>query len=216
MERAGSTSWCFAQDVSQPLNVLLYFREVLGLSVLPPTVAPPRVVGADEIQPAPALDVDDPRTADEEFTAWWARVLGYEAGRQLATANRAAPRRDRSGRQQVFDPPDWHCLDGSVLRGSVRDHFVPARRWSLDRQQEIVGSCPGALFDPSVLADLAAEAAERRQVPMGGIAGAVLIIAVAGPWWALLHEGVAVCSIMATRDPTIARRIAAKVFASTT
>jgi hypothetical protein len=221
MQRAGEPSWRLSATDGHDLDLLLWFRDALGL-VAPGDDVPPRAV------PRPpdrsGLLADDARAAAAgRWAVWWRAAVAFAGEGHLVEAPAGAGPflawvRERGVvHEAIGAPPGFAALgDVPALRAAVARLFPDARRDLSGREAAPAGALPRRVTpdDHRELAVLAADVARAHGVGTGAVRGAVLVVAVAGPWWRLVGPGVVVCSPDYRDDAAFAAEVVRAAFAS--
>ncbi|QJW36449.1 hypothetical protein [Cellulosimicrobium protaetiae] len=189
------------------LDLLLWFRDALGLVVLGDDV-PPRAVPRSPDRSDQLAD-DERVAAAGRWAAWWRAALAFAGESQRAEAPAGKGQflawvHERAVVHEAIGvPPDFAALsDVPSLRDAVVRLFADARRDLSGREAARAGALPrrATAEDHRGLAALAEDVARAHGVGIGAVRGAVLVVAVEGPWWRLVGPGVVVCSSSAYGD----------------
>lgn len=221
MQRAGEPSWRLSVADGHDLDLLLWFRDALGLVVLGDDV-PPRAV------PRPpdrsGLLADDERVAASgRWAAWWRAALAFAGEGQVAEPPAGEGPflswvRERAVvHEAIGAPPGFAALgDVPALRDAVVRLFPEAWRDLSAREAARAGELPrrATAGDHRGLAALADDVARAHGVGIGAVRGAVLVVAVEGPWWRLVGPGVVACSPDDGDDAALAAVVVRAAFES--
>ncbi|NDO91198.1 hypothetical protein [Cellulosimicrobium composti] len=204
MRFEGRPSWRLSVSDGGDLDLLLWVRDALRL-VVPSDDVPPRCEPGtpDRSALVPAGERD---AAASRWYGWWCSALAFEAAGRTEEPPSGEDAflgwvRARSvARDGVGAPPAFSALgDVRVLRDAVARLFPEAHRTLAARE----AGRAMALHRREAADDrraLAADVARSHGVGTGDVRGAVLVVAVAGPWWRVAAPGVVVCSASAYVD----------------
>ncbi|MCZ2819226.1 hypothetical protein O2V63_02655 [Modestobacter sp. VKM Ac-2977] len=217
MKFAGTTSWRFAEsDRDEMSHVALFIRDALGLPVLPGPAVPPPLSGTIPDHRG-LLSTEERKEAGQQWTDWWATVLGFQVQMQEEPADpgmSAVRETLQARREQAGSPPDFAALaDRPALQRAAVETFPHAHRWvnqlSLEQRDERKGSFPYRL-----VRQVAEDVAFDRRVDFGAVRASAVVLEVKGSWWHLLAPGAVVCSDPAAADPTTGELILRRAFES--
>ena len=217
MRKAGSPSWRFVEDEAQFLHLALFVRDATGLAVERSDDIPPHLAG-DLPGQAGVLAEAERGTAAGQWAIWWRRLLAQaarESERERTTAGDLDPlarvQAIYSGREEVFDPPQFGSLAGlPQLHAVAAAVFADANRWWSTRERTV--SQEGGAFAWRLVRDAAEDAAAELGIPIGDVTAATYVLDVEGSWSYLAAPGFAVCSVAVATDPPAARQLLHDVF----
>jgi len=216
MERAGKSSWRFAEDIGQIPNALLFVRDSLRLT-LDSEEVPTRLLG--EIPDlTDHLDTNQRYEAAQQWPAWWGTVIAHEAEMHLgARGDDYSQWRHRLAEQlrAIVDPPEWLSLaDRPGLQAAARASFSEGCRWADINRRSWLPPKRGPFFEWNQMREIADEVVTDFGVDAGDINGCAIVLLVGGIWYEVVLPGVVLCSVGAAGDPLVAEAILRWAFTS--
>ncbi|GEM_PF-1452957 len=221
MQSVGEPSWRLSVTDGHDLDLLLWIRDALGL-VVPGADVPPGAVPRPPDRSGLLAD-DERAAAAARWAVWWRAALAFAGEGQRAEAPSGegaflAWVRERAVvHEAIGAPPGFAALgDLPALRDAVVRLVPDARRDLSGREAARAGALPrrATADGHRELAALAEGVARAHGVGTGAVRGAVLVVAVEGPWWRLVGPGVVVCSPDDGDDAAFTAEVVRAAFAS--
>lgn len=221
MRESDGTSWRFSENVPASAHLALYVRDALNLPVTDSDDLPPRLDGTVPDRSG-ALPGADRAAAAEQWTAWWRDIVDVEA--RLHTAAPDAPvqsgadhaRTVREALATVLpEPADFAALaHAPALQGAVSGVFAEGTRFVEKHRRDLLFHDRPRQLPWVLLSATAEQVAADRHVPITSLHGQLMVLMVQGSWWTLHSPGVALASVAAARDRSIAVDLVTRAFIS--
>jgi hypothetical protein len=219
----GSRSWRFAHDDLDFLVRALIVRDAAELPVAGSPEVPPPVTRDLPAGPAVLPEADRPIAA-LQWLQWWRQMLD-QAVREIAIRRAEDEGEDQllriqarvSGRQEVYDPPDFGSLSATP---ELRSAAVAVHARWLEQAVASAGRsrpaerAPEQLFEWHLVRDAAQQAATALGLDINEMDAVAHVMPVEGLWSYLAGPRCGVCSVGTAADPDAASELLRKLFMS--
>lgn len=221
MQLAGEPSWRLSESDGADLDLLLWCRDALGLSVPGDDLPPPAVPRTPDR--SGLMTESDRAPAADRWASWWRTAARFAGEGHLEEPPSGegpflAWARERSAaRDAIGAPPDFSALgDVPALRDAVVRLFPEAHRWLTGREEARARALRerDTTDGHRVLGALAEDVALAHGVGIGAVRGAVVVVSVDGAWWRLVAPGAVVCSPAYIDDAAFADEVVRAAFES--
>lgn len=176
----------------QALHVALYIRDCFQIAASGPEV-PPSLERPVPVRQIP-IELQNAGDVSAHWLRWWRQLIDVNGRRQLGTNSRefdaVGTSQTQTAGSRFFDPfDDFQSLDAhSQLKGVVTGSWRQGIEWT----KTFISPAPkrGSTVPREVARSVIAE----YQVSPERVNAGVIVLAVQGPWSAIVSPGVLLCS----------------------